>query len=105
VYQALQIAFEYQGLNKEALKGMLVYADLVIGQAVNTTGENFNGQTWPVTSPVGNYSEFTINGTNYEYLWEIQTHYSTSRSIPPLGFTLTFVDASTGRVLPSPPVG
>jgi DNA-binding HxlR family transcriptional regulator len=104
VYQALQIAFESQGLNKEALKGMVVYADLMIGQTVS----NITNIVQQVTEPAGNYSDFKINGTNYEYLWEIQTHYHNQGSIPsipPLGFTLTFIDASTGQTLQTPPVG
>jgi DNA-binding HxlR family transcriptional regulator len=114
VYQALQIAFVYQGLNKEALKGMVVYADLEIGETVNFTATGTNGKTWisnstnvvqQVTTPVGNYSDFSVNGTNYEYLWVVQTHYSNSRTIPPLGFTLTLIDASTGQIFQAPPVG
>ena len=110
VYQALQIAFENQSLNKQNLKGMVVWADFSIGETVNMSGTDENGKavtaygtniTQQLTAPSKDYSDFTVNGTNYQYIWEIQTHYSDSRTIPPLGFTLTFVDASTGKVLPN----
>lgn len=112
VYQALEIAFEYQGLTKEALKGMAVYADLGIGQTDTIEGY-LNGKTWisnntnivqQVTEPASNYSDFNVNGSNYEYLWEIQTHYINSRSIPPAGFTLTYIDAQTGQIFQTPSV-
>jgi len=105
MYRALQIGLESQGWNKTSLKGKLVDASLVHwDELTNTTGSypNWVGVSGAVTSPPQNYSNIYGNGIVYGYGWEITVENATGITIPPLGFSL--VDATTGQILPNPPL-
>jgi len=107
MYRALQIGLESQGWDKASLRGKLVGVILVHWEMLtNTTG------VYPpivsgwreVTSPPENYSNTYGNGVVYGYAWEITVE-KASRipGVPPFGFSL--VDATTGQILPNPPLG
>ncbi|MGA3059394.1 MAG: winged helix-turn-helix domain-containing protein [Candidatus Bathyarchaeia archaeon] len=106
MYRALQIAFEANGFNKESLQGLVVSADLWNAETV-TNLTTLNGdavgpgelfQIGPVTSPPADYSDVNGNSVIYQYVWIIQSHNPTSRGIPPLGFSYSVIDASTGNI-------
>jgi len=105
MYRALQIGLESQGWNKTSLKGKLVDASLVHwDELTNTTDSypNWVGVSGAVTSLPENYSNIYGNGIVYGYGWEITVENATGITIPPLGFSL--VDATTGQILPNPPL-
>jgi len=103
MYRALQIGLEVDGWNKTSLQGMLVSAYLLYWQQItNTSAPNFYRLIGPITSPPANYNDVYGEGIVYRYVWEITVENSTSITIPPIGFTM--VDASTGQILPNPPL-
>jgi hypothetical protein len=82
---------------------MLVSAYLLYWQQItNTSAPNFYRLIGPITSPPANYNDVYGEGIVYRYVWEITVENSTSITIPPIGFTM--VDASTGQILPNPPL-
>ena len=104
MYQALLIALENEGWNKTSLTGLSVGAYLMNGR--NSHKQYF---AWhqhinsiiPVTNPPANYSDVYRNGIIYQYIWEIAVENATGIRHP-LGFSL--IDASTGQILPNPPI-
>jgi len=105
MYRALQIGLESQGWDKASLRGKLVGASLVHWEMLtNTTGAYpaYAGINGLVTSPPENYSNTYGNGVVYGYGWEITVENASGITIPPLGFSL--IDATTGQILPNPPL-
>jgi hypothetical protein len=102
MYRALQIGLESQGWDKASLRGKLVGVILVHWEMLtNTTGVS---AFYLVTSPPENYSNTYGNGVVYGYAWEITVeNVEGVPSVPSLGFSL--VDATTGQILPNPPLG
>ena len=111
MYRALQIGLESQGWDKASLRGKLVGADPVHLEMLTNTSAVYPpfGSVAGldlVTSPPENYSNTYGNGVVYVYAWEITVNNSnilTIPGVPPLGFSL--VDATTGQILPNPPLG
>ncbi len=104
MYQALLMALENEAWNKTSLTGLSVSAYLMKDEtATNNTlpGTNIINSIIPVTKPPANYSDVYRNGMIYQYIWEIAVGNATGIRHP-LGFTV--IDASTGQILPNPPI-
>jgi hypothetical protein len=98
MYKALQIALEADGRNKTLLNGINIDARLTtIQTATNGTFSSIS----PLTNIPIDYSDVYGNGIIYQYVWEI-TVSNASRPTYLRGFS--FIDASTGQILPAPPL-
>ena len=98
MYQALLMGLQADDWNKTSLRGFTIYVGLS-----NYTSDNFHGfSLQPVTDPPANYSDVYSNGFIYRIVWQIDIQKSGGLSIPP--WDVIFVDASTGQVVPTPPL-
>ena len=98
MYKALQIALDADGWNKTLLNGKNIDARLTtIQTATNGTFSSVS----PLTNIPIDYSDVYGNGIIYQYAWEI-TVSNASRPTYMRGFS--FIDASTGQILPTPPL-
>jgi hypothetical protein len=98
MYKALQIAIEADGRNKTLLNGMNIDARLTtIQTATNGTFSSVS----PLTNIPIDYSDVYGNGIIYQYAWEITI---SNASRPTYMRSFTFIDASTGQILPNPPL-
>lgn len=107
MYRALQIALESDGWNKTSLNEMTVGAYFNSWQTI--TDYNLYNVTLPMqisinppVTPPSDYSDVYGNGVVYSYVWEIIVQNASHSTHPPIGFSL--VDASTGQILPNPPL-
>jgi len=111
MYQALIIGLTADNLNKTSLQGFTVnvillpwssWANDTSGMGPGSTPNNVNGFGNPPTPPT-NYSDIVQNGLIYRYVWDIQVQkVNTSSPFSTFGFIL--VDASTGQIVPVPPL-
>ena len=98
IYKALQIALEADGWNKTLLNGKNIDARLTtIQTATNGTFSSVS----PLTNIPIDYSDVYGNDIIYQYAWQI-TVSNASRPTYMRGFS--FIDASTGQLLPNPPL-
>ncbi len=98
MYKALQIALEADGWNKTLLNGKNIDARLTtIQTATNGTFSSVS----PLTNIPIDYSDVYGNDIIYQYAWQI-TVSNASRPTYMRGFS--FIDASTGQLLPNPPL-
>ncbi len=106
MYRALQIALEADGWNKTSLNGLMVGAYLQSWQTNADSGyfngTNINSGNTPLTTPPSDYSDVYSNGIIYRFVWQVIVANSTHFTTPPIGFSL--VDASSGQILPNPPL-
>jgi DNA-binding transcriptional ArsR family regulator len=104
MYRALQIALETDGWNKTTLNGMVVGAYLMHGYFYTNSSLppdlNING---PVTIPPPSYDIVYSSTSIYHYVWEI-TVSNASNPIRHLYSSFSLIDASTGQILPNPPL-
>jgi DNA-binding HxlR family transcriptional regulator len=100
MYHALIIALEDEGWNKTSLQGLAIDAYLMNGETETNNTSTFTVINGPVTSPPADYSDVYSNGVIYRYLWEINVNNATGMIYPPL--SSSFIDASTGAILPNP---
>jgi hypothetical protein len=114
MYQALITSLQADSWNKTHLQDFTVYINLMpwetytnstfgIGSGGVPRPSNIGANGIPITPPE-NYSDFYINGIIYRYVWQIdiQKTGTITMGIPP--FDLILVDASTGQILPNPPL-
>lgn len=108
MYQALITGLKSDNLNKTSLQGFTVTINLypyatdansTIGIGPGTTPNNVNGFGNPPTPPT-NYSDILLNGVIYRYVWDIQVQWVGTSST----FDFVLVDASTGELVPVPPM-
>jgi hypothetical protein len=111
MYRALQLGLQADGWNKTSLNGRIVGAYLVNWKTttdstgfISGTGIalNGNGVIGPLTTPPADYSDVYGDGVIYRYVWQIIVENTTGITLPPIGFSL--IDASTGQILPNPPL-
>ena len=94
MYQALLIGLQADGWNKTSLQGFNVGIYLSLWD---------NSTLGPIPSnPPTNYSYVNIDGIVYHYVWNIVIQKNAYNRYPPWDFIL--VDASTGQILPNPPL-
>jgi DNA-binding HxlR family transcriptional regulator len=106
MYQALIIGLQADSWNKTSLHGFTVYINLMPWAiyANSTNGvepTNVNEYGVPLNPPA-NYSDFNENGTIFRYVWQIDIQKTGRISIPP--YDLILIGASTGQILPNPPL-
>ncbi len=97
MYRALQLGLESDGWNKTSLYGLTVGVFLDLQ---TTTNQTFS--IGPLTSIPSDYSDVYGNGITYRYVWQITVTNSSVIELPPPGYSL--IDASTGQILPNPPL-
>jgi DNA-binding HxlR family transcriptional regulator len=102
MYRALQIALQTDGWNKTSLNGMVVGAYLMHGYLNTTSSIPDICLDGPVTTPPNSYNVIYDTNAVYRYIWEITVNNASRPTRPPIGFSL--IDASTGQVLPNPPL-
>ena len=97
MYRALQLGLEAEGWNKTSLDGMTVGGYLNLQTSTNGTFS-----IAPLTNIPSDYSDIYGNGISYKYVWQIIVTNSSVIELPPPGYSL--IDASTGQILPNPPL-
>jgi DNA-binding HxlR family transcriptional regulator len=109
MYQALLIGLNADGWNKTSLKGMVIYASLMPWQTVTNQTEYQSNLKLPievnltqVMTPPASYTDVYGNGVIYQYVWQIDIMKAGVFQTPPPGFIL--IDASTGQIVPNPPL-
>jgi len=97
------------GWNKTSLKGMVIYASLMPWQTVTNQTEYQSNLKLPievnltqVMTPPASYTDVYGNGVIYQYVWQIDIMKAGVFQTPPPGFIL--IDASTGQIVPNPPL-
>ena len=98
IYKALQIALEAEGLNKTLINGMNVDASLT---TIQTATNGTYCSMIPLTNIPTDYSDVHGNDIIYQYAWEITV---SNASRPSYMRDFIFIDASTGQILPNPPL-
>jgi DNA-binding HxlR family transcriptional regulator len=98
MYKALQTALEAEGLNKTILNGMNIDARLTTIQTA--TNGTFSSMSPLINIPT-DYSDVHGNGIIYQYAWEITV---SNASRPTYMRDFIFIHASTGQILPNPPL-
>ena len=106
MYQALIIGLQSDSWNKTFLQGFTVYINLMPWAIyANSTNwvepTNLNKYGVPLNPPA-NYSDFNENGTIFRYVWQIDIQKTGHIGIPP--YDLILIDASTGQIVPNPPL-
>jgi DNA-binding transcriptional ArsR family regulator len=96
MYKALQIALDADGWNKTLLNGKNIDTRLMTLQTA-TNGTFYS--VGPLTNIPIDYSDVYGNGIFYQYAWEITI---SNASRPSYMRDFSFIDASTGQILPTP---
>lgn len=98
MYKALQVALEDRGLNRTLINGMNVDASLT---TIQTATNGTYCSMIPLTNIPTDYSDVHGNDIIYKYAWEITV---SNASRPNYLRDFIFIDASTGQILPNPPL-